>query len=53
MIYNENIFETNQDALSGKPGIWCHVSYRPSGKWDLNPQPEVIALLKSLSYKSI
>ena len=47
--YNENMFDTNKDALSGKNGIWTHTSYRANGKWDCSPQPVLIDMLKSLS----
>lgn len=46
--YNENMWEVSKDALSGKNGIWTHVSYRESGKWDCHPYPELIVMLKSL-----
>jgi N-acetyl-anhydromuramyl-L-alanine amidase AmpD len=45
--YNENMFEVNKEALSNKPGIWTHTSYRPD-KSDCHPQPELISALKSL-----
>ena len=44
-----NIFDTNQDALEGKPGIFTHVSYRTNGKWDCYPDKDLIELLNSLS----
>lgn len=47
LCYNDNIFEVNRDALSGKPGVWAHVSTRPD-KTDIFPQPEMIQMLKSL-----
>lgn len=47
MDYNETMWDMSKDALSGKPGIWTHDSYRPD-KTDLHPQPEVIEMLKSL-----
>lgn len=47
MDYNESMWNMSKDALSGKPGIWAHVSYRPD-KSDLHPQPEMIEMLKSL-----
>ena len=47
MDYNESMWDMSKDALSGKPGIWAHVSYRPD-KSDLHPQKEVIDMLKIL-----
>ena len=40
-------FELNTDALAGKPGIWSHTSVRKD-KFDVHPQDELIAMLKSL-----
>ena len=40
-------FEVNQDALSGKPGVWSHTNVRKD-KFDVFPQPELITMLKSL-----
>lgn len=40
-------FEINNDALAGKPGIWSHTSVRKD-KYDIHPQNELIAMLKSL-----
>lgn len=45
--YNPTMFEVSQEALSGKPGIWSHVSYRKD-KSDCHPQKELIEMLKSL-----
>jgi len=45
--YNRGVFEVSGDALSGKPGVWSHTSYRPD-KSDVHPQPELIDMLKSL-----
>jgi hypothetical protein len=45
--YNEDMFEVSKNALDGKPGIWSHSSYR-ADKSDIHPQPELIAMLKSL-----
>jgi N-acetyl-anhydromuramyl-L-alanine amidase AmpD len=49
--YHENIFEANAQALKGTWGVWSHVSYRPD-KSDCHPQPELIAMLKSLAVKT-
>jgi N-acetyl-anhydromuramyl-L-alanine amidase AmpD len=46
--YNENMWDLNNDALSGKAGVWTHVSYRGNKKSDCHPQPELINMLKSL-----
>lgn len=40
-------FELNNDALNGKPGIWSHTSVRKD-KFDVHPQLELVAMLKSL-----
>ena len=40
-------FELNNDALAGKPGVWSHTSVRKD-KFDIHPQDELIAMLKSL-----
>ncbi len=45
--YNENMFDFNSQAIRGTHGIWTHTSYRPD-KSDCHPQPELIAMLKSL-----
>lgn len=45
--YNEDMFNVSQEALSGKPGVWTHVSYRYD-KSDCHPQKELIDMLKSL-----
>jgi hypothetical protein len=39
--------ELNKDALAGNPGIWSHTSVRLD-KYDIHPQAEITALLKSL-----
>lgn len=41
------IFNQNKRALSGEGGLWTHGAYR-SDKDDLHPQPELIAMLKTL-----
>lgn len=45
--YNEDIFELNEDALNGVPGVYTHCSVRPD-KTDIFPQPELIQMLQSL-----
>jgi hypothetical protein len=40
-------FDVNKEALSGFPGVWTHVNVR-NDKFDCSPQPELIAMIKSL-----
>lgn len=47
LSYDEHIWDINRAALSGKPGVYTHVSYR-SDKSDCHPQPELIEMLKTL-----
>lgn len=47
LSYNENMWDVNKDAMSGKAGVWAHVSCRKD-KVDVFPQPELIDMLKSL-----
>jgi hypothetical protein len=42
------MWDVSKNALSGKPGIYTHVSYRKD-KSDCVPQPELITALQSLS----
>ncbi len=44
--YNENMWNISQQALSGKAGVWTHVSFR-ADKSDCHPQPELVQMLKS------
>ena len=46
----ENLWDLSKDALSGKPGIYTHNSYRKD-KSDISPQPKMIKMLKSLKKK--
>lgn len=46
-IYHDKMFEVNNEALAGASGIWSHTSYRMD-KVDVNPQPNLINILKSL-----
>ena len=46
--YSDSIWDVNANALKGVPGTYTHASYRPD-KSDCHPQPELIAMLKSLS----
>lgn len=43
--YHPTMWDINNDALSGKNGIFTHVSYR-ADKSDMHPQPELIEMLK-------
>lgn len=47
--YNSDMWEVSKNALSGKPGIYAHCSYR-ADKSDIHPQPEIISTLKSINY---
>jgi hypothetical protein len=50
LTYHEQMWDVSQEALSGVPGVWTHVSYRPANaKTDLHPQPEVIEMLKTIA----
>lgn len=46
--YNCEMWEVSANALSGKNGIYTHVSYRESGKWDCHPDPQLIKVLQEL-----
>ncbi|NJO91098.1 MAG: N-acetylmuramoyl-L-alanine amidase [Chloroflexia bacterium] len=47
--YKEDMWDISPRALSGEPGVWAHVSFRPaSDKQDIHPQPEVIEMFKSI-----
>ena len=46
--YNKDMWDVSEKALYGADGIWAHVSYRPSGKWDVHPDPTLINMLQSL-----
>lgn len=43
----DDMFNVNVRALRGEPGVWTHTSVR-ADKFDCHPQPELIALLKTL-----
>jgi len=45
--YNEDMWDVSMKALSGESHIWSHSSFR-SDKSDVSPQPNLIAMLKSL-----
>lgn len=46
--YHPEMWDINEDAVAGNPGVWAHVSYR-TDKTDVHPQPELIEMLKALS----
>lgn len=46
--YQSDMFGVSDKALRGESGIFAHVSYRESGKWDVHPQYNLIEMLKSL-----
>lgn len=46
--YNADMWDISANALSGKNGIYTHVSYRED-KSDMHPQPELITMLQSLT----
>jgi hypothetical protein len=49
LTYHEKMWDVSQDALSGVPGIWTHVSYLPAPKkYDCHPQPELIEMLQTI-----
>lgn len=45
--YNTDMWNVSKNALSGKSGVWGHVSVRPD-KSDPHPQPELIEMLQNL-----
>lgn len=47
--YQCDMWEVSANALSGKNGIYTHVSYRETGKWDAHPQKELITVLEQLN----
>lgn len=46
--YQCDMWAVSANALAGKNGIWTHISYRESGKWDCHPDPALIEMLQSL-----
>jgi len=49
LTYNyEKLFTVNNEALTGKNGLYTHNSYRKD-KTDIHPQPEMLEMLKSLT----
>jgi len=52
LTYHEDMWNVSKRAKAGEPGVWSHVSYRqPSAKQDCHPQPELIAMLKTIATK--
>ncbi len=47
LTYGDSAFNLNQNALHGAAGLWTHTNYRLD-KSDCSPQPNLIAMLKSL-----
>jgi hypothetical protein len=47
LMYHEKMWDLSQDALSGMPGVWTHVSYRKD-KSDCHPDPSLIGMLKTI-----
>tara|TARA_R110000744_G_scaffold114988_1_gene215058 strand:+ start:10393 stop:11436 length:1044 start_codon:yes stop_codon:yes gene_type:complete len=52
LVYDENWFELNKNALNGKSGLWTHCNVRKD-KTDCFPQPELIEMLNSLHNESL
>ncbi|WP_157969171.1 hypothetical protein [Chryseobacterium piscium] len=48
LTYQEEMWVVNRKALAGTHGVWLHTSVSRD-KSDCHPQPELIAMLKSLS----
>lgn len=48
LTYHADMFEVSKEALSGKPGIWSHTSFRYD-KSDVHPDPKLTTMLKRLS----
>lgn len=49
--YNCDMWDVSANALSGKNGIWTHVSYREKDKWDMHPLPRLVKILEELNSK--
>lgn len=47
ITYNQDMWDVSKNALSGKPGVWSHTSFRKD-KNDIHPQKELVEMLKSL-----
>jgi len=46
--YNSDMWDVSANALRGQNGIYAHVSYRESGKWDAAPEEHLIQMLENL-----
>lgn len=44
LTFKPQMFDVNQSALNGAPGLWTHTSYR-ADKVDLCPQPNLLNIL--------
>lgn len=49
--YQCDMWTVSANALAGKNGIYTHISYRETGKWDTHPMPELIETLNNLNNK--
>lgn len=45
--YQNDMWDTSLNALSGKPGVWSHTSFR-SDKSDVHPDTDLINMLKEI-----
>lgn len=49
----DKMFDINDRALGGEPGVWTHTSYRPYPdkyqKWDCHPDPNLKSMLRTIS----
>jgi len=49
----DKMFDINDRALGGEPGVWTHTSYRPypdnHQKWDTHPDPNLKAMLRTIA----
>jgi hypothetical protein len=49
----DKMFDINDRALGGEPGVWTHTSYRPypdsHQKWDCHPDPNLKAMLRTIA----
>lgn len=47
--YNPDMWNVSKNALAGNNGIYTHVSYRETEKWDCHPSSELIEMIKNLA----
>lgn len=49
----DKMFDIDNRAIGGEPGVWTHTSYRPYPdkyqKWDCHPDPNLKAMLKTIA----